>query len=243
MRLLLIEDEDGIRRALQVHLRRDGHQVTAVASLTEARQVLDSQSFEGVVSDLKLPDGMSLDLLESVGLPVVLMSGYAVFEDAVRAIRVGCVDFLTKPVPKEALLRAVGRLQPQQHGPSICLPHEEPSVQTQWLDCRTGQRHVVHAERLEWESPTDLQDRWQPPSCGSARIRQLDAELCQLSPAASLVRNHQGGKWRWYFPLRSSANGRDVVLVHDAVARQAFIRDLADQVTEFDEGLYVEASA
>ena len=80
-----------------------------MASLEEARQVLSQQAFDGIVSDLKLPDGSSLDILESVSLPSIVMSGYAVFEDAVRAIRAGCVDFLTKPVPKEVLLRAVRR--------------------------------------------------------------------------------------------------------------------------------------
>ena len=243
MRLLLIEDEDGIRRALQVHLRRDGHQVTAVASLTEARQVLARQSFEGVVSDLKLPDGMSLDLLETAGLPVVLMSGYAVFEDAVRAMRIGCVDFLTKPVPKEALLRAVGRLQPQEHGPKICMPTEIGSVQTHWFDCRSGQNSALQAERLAWSSHAEIQQSWQPPADSSPRIRQIDAELCQLSPAANLIRNQQGGVWRWFLPLAAGAAETAFVWVDDAAPRQAFIRDLADHVMEFEHGWYVEASA
>lgn len=130
MRILLVEDEDSIRGALVRAFERDGHSVRAAASVGEGRAQLVGWSPELAVSDLKLPDGDGLELVGSLGVPFVMLSGYATYDDAVRALRLGAVDFFTKPVSikdvRAAILRATNR------------PSTEPGTQNPtWTD-RSG---------------------------------------------------------------------------------------------------------
>ena len=113
MRILLIEDEDSIRAALVRALERDGHQVRAAASIVEGRAQLSGWAPEMAVSDLKLPDGDGLDLLSTIGVPFVMISGYATYDDAVRALRCGAVDFFTKPVAIKDIRAAIARFSPR----------------------------------------------------------------------------------------------------------------------------------
>jgi CheY-like chemotaxis protein len=110
VQILLIEDEDSIRSALVRALERDGHVVRAAASLAEARGLLEAGRPDLAVSDLKLPDGDGLELVGQLGVPFIMISGYATYDDAVRALRTGAVDFFTKPVAikdvRAAILRA-----------------------------------------------------------------------------------------------------------------------------------------
>jgi len=109
VRILLLEDEDSIRNALLRAFERDGHDVRAASSISAAREHLVGWSPELAVSDLKLPDGDGLDLVGSLGVPVIMLSGYATYDDAVRALRFGAVDFFTKPVAIKDIRSAITR--------------------------------------------------------------------------------------------------------------------------------------
>lgn len=102
--LLIIEDEALLGQELLRHFRRAGWDARLAASLEEARALLFSQGFApmAVLSDLHLPDGNALDLLEAArgaGLAGewVFLTGYGSVPDSVRAIRLGALDFLEKP--------------------------------------------------------------------------------------------------------------------------------------------------
>lgn len=114
VQILLIEDEDSIRTALVRAFQRDGHVVCAAASLAEARALIAVGVPELVVSDLKLPDGDGLELVGQLGVPVIMLSGYATYDDAVRALRCGAVDFFTKPVAIKDVRAAIARARPGQ---------------------------------------------------------------------------------------------------------------------------------
>ena len=107
MHLLLLEDEPAIRTAVARGLRRAGHDVVVAASLAEARTMASQHPVEGLVSDLKLPDGSGLQAASEIGVPFILMSGMAVYDDAVAALRLGCVDFFTKPVSMQDVQQAL----------------------------------------------------------------------------------------------------------------------------------------
>lgn len=116
MRILLVEDEDSIRGALLRAFERDGHEVRAAASLAEGRAIADGWAPELLVSDLKLPDGDGLSLAAVLAIPVIMLSGYATYDDAVRALRLGAVDFFTKPVAIKDVRAAVARANPRSAG-------------------------------------------------------------------------------------------------------------------------------
>lgn len=108
--LLVIEDERLFREELSRHFEKDGWQVVVAADLAEARKLLDAEQLEPLVvlSDLSLPDGSGLDLLEerrSTGdvAEWLFLTGYGSVPDSVRAMSLGAFDFLEKPVPLERL--------------------------------------------------------------------------------------------------------------------------------------------
>jgi DNA-binding NtrC family response regulator len=115
-KILIVEDEEGLRRGMARHLKRHGHSVVEAGSCAEARARLeDTPDLSAVVADLILPDDLGfvvIDELRQRGsrLPVIVMTGDAVLENAVSALRRGADDFLTKPFSLEALDAALDRV-------------------------------------------------------------------------------------------------------------------------------------
>ncbi|HEY2924938.1 MAG TPA: sigma-54 dependent transcriptional regulator [Candidatus Eisenbacteria bacterium] len=108
MTLLIVDDEANIRSSLEGALGREGYQVDPAASLAEARTKL-RESYDFVLLDVWFPDGSGLDLLGEImaSMPdtiVIMMSGHATVDAAVKATRLGAFDFLEKPISLERLL-------------------------------------------------------------------------------------------------------------------------------------------
>jgi two-component system nitrogen regulation response regulator NtrX len=106
--LLIVDDEANIRSSLEGALGREGYQVDGAATIGEARTRI-REAYDFVLLDVWLPDGSGLDLLAEImgGGPdtaVIMMSGHATIEVAVRATRLGAYDFLEKPISLERLL-------------------------------------------------------------------------------------------------------------------------------------------
>jgi len=106
--LLIVDDEGNIRSSLQSALGHDGYQVDQAASLAEARAKL-RDSYDFVLLDVWFPDGSGLDLLAEImantpDAVVIMMSGHATVDAAVKATRLGAFDFLEKPISLERLL-------------------------------------------------------------------------------------------------------------------------------------------
>jgi DNA-binding NtrC family response regulator len=112
--VLLVEDKDSLRNALAETLRSHGLSVEACADTYEAKRALLRSSFGVVLTDLKLPLGSGFDVLAAAlkagpETDVIVMTAFGSIEDAVRAIREGASDFLTKPVDADHLLLLVDR--------------------------------------------------------------------------------------------------------------------------------------
>src|SRR5246500_4625134 len=110
--LLIIDDDANTLASLSRAFRLSGHEATVCDNATRALELLKSQSFDLIFSDVVMPgkDGLSfLEDCRALGLstPVVMMSGQAHIEMAVRATRLGAIDFLEKPISTEKLLLTV----------------------------------------------------------------------------------------------------------------------------------------
>ena len=108
--LLLIEDEPLLSAELVRHFRRAGFEVMTAGTLAEAKRLLLNDDMQPlvVVSDMSLPDGNALDLLEAtrsvaMGGEWLFLTGYGSIADSVRALRLGAFDFLEKPCELERL--------------------------------------------------------------------------------------------------------------------------------------------
>ncbi|MGK7311662.1 MAG: sigma-54-dependent transcriptional regulator [Candidatus Longimicrobiales bacterium M2_2A_002] len=100
-RILILEDDDLLREVTTERLEREGYVVTAAARVEEGREVLEEQTPDLALLDIKLPDGEGTELLEELtksgDTVCVMMSAHGTVQSAVDALRAGAVDFLEKP--------------------------------------------------------------------------------------------------------------------------------------------------
>ncbi|MEM1244827.1 MAG: sigma-54 dependent transcriptional regulator [Acidobacteriota bacterium] len=102
-RILIIDDEIGIRETLSSILQDEGYEAVAVETAKQAEAIIGREHFDLAILDIWLPDGDGLDLLERLRAshfdrPIVMISGHANIDSAVKAIRLGAYDFLEKPL-------------------------------------------------------------------------------------------------------------------------------------------------
>ncbi|MFH2203550.1 MAG: sigma-54 dependent transcriptional regulator [Elusimicrobiota bacterium] len=111
-KVLFAEDDTSLRTVLNLELKRLGVQVTAVAGGEEALQELAKSSFDLVITDLKMPGVDGFKVLEESQrrrpeAQVIVITGHGTVDSAVRAMKAGAFDYLTKPVEPESLGIAV----------------------------------------------------------------------------------------------------------------------------------------
>jgi len=110
--LLIVDDEANTLASLARAFRLAGHEATLCDNAGKALELAKTQKFDVILSDVAMPGKSGLTLLEElktqgVTVPVVMMSGQADIEMAVRATRLGALDFLEKPISTEKLLLTV----------------------------------------------------------------------------------------------------------------------------------------
>ncbi|MBY0454213.1 MAG: sigma-54 dependent transcriptional regulator [Burkholderiaceae bacterium] len=101
--ILVVDDEPDLRTLYELTLLRQGYRVETAATLQEARQQLQNLRFEVVITDMRLPDGFGMELLQDLREQqrrerCIVMTAYGSAENAVEALRCGAFDYLTKPV-------------------------------------------------------------------------------------------------------------------------------------------------
>ena len=108
-RVLVVDDEDGIRFALRDFLESNGFSVEEAGNCADAEKVFRATRPDAALLDFRLPDGNALDLIprlkaQDSTVPVIVLTAHASIDLAVRAIQQGAEQFLTKPVELPALL-------------------------------------------------------------------------------------------------------------------------------------------
>jgi len=108
---LIVDDEDDIRLLIEMTLNREGVHCRCAADIARAQQLIESgEHFDFCLTDMRLPDGDGLDLLDWIkkrqpDLPVAVITAYGHMEAAVRALKAGAFDFVSKPIELDVLRR------------------------------------------------------------------------------------------------------------------------------------------
>jgi NtrC-family two-component system response regulator AlgB len=115
MNILLIDDDQGLRKSIRMALETIGHRVHEAGDGTQAQELLAHNLFDVAFLDLKLGQEKGLDVLLSLlrlapGLSVIVITAYATIETAVEAMRRGAFDFLPKPFTPDELRRVLDRV-------------------------------------------------------------------------------------------------------------------------------------
>jgi FixJ family two-component response regulator len=110
----IVDDDESLRAALQRQLMAAGYRVRTYASAGEFLLAPPREGSGCLLLDLAMPGPSGLDLQEAlgrhgIGLPVIFLTGHGDLAAGVRAMKLGAVDFLTKPVERETLLDAIRR--------------------------------------------------------------------------------------------------------------------------------------
>ncbi|CAG9176687.1 sigma-54 dependent transcriptional regulator [Cupriavidus respiraculi] len=106
--ILVIDDEADLRELLDISIRRMGHDVVLAGSLAEARAQLAQRRFSLVLTDMRLGDGMGIEIVRQLSsaperVPVAVITAYGSADNAVDALKAGAFDYIAKPVSLEQL--------------------------------------------------------------------------------------------------------------------------------------------
>ncbi|MBL8861934.1 MAG: sigma-54-dependent Fis family transcriptional regulator [Planctomycetes bacterium] len=112
--VLIVDDEAYVRESLQELLLAEGLRVATASGANEALEILAKQRFDVIVTDLRMPSGDGLSLLQEsraagIAIPILVISGAGTVADAVAAMKAGAFDFLQKPVDPDELVLLVRR--------------------------------------------------------------------------------------------------------------------------------------
>ncbi|NGY05976.1 sigma-54-dependent transcriptional regulator [Solimonas terrae] len=113
--VLIVDDEAGMRRVLEIMLARMNFKTWSAADGNEAFALLQTQSFDLVVTDLRMPGMDGVELLRKLrdaglSLPVIMMTAHGSIESAIEAMRLGACDYLLRPFDVETLELAMRRV-------------------------------------------------------------------------------------------------------------------------------------
>ena len=111
-RLLLVDDDPSLLKLLGMRLSSEGYQVTTAASGPEALRLLQKEQIDLAISDLRMDEMDGLALFGEIqkrnpSLPVIILTAHGSIPDAVSATQQGVFSFLTKPVDRDALYKAI----------------------------------------------------------------------------------------------------------------------------------------
>lgn len=133
--LLVVDDEPDLRTLYELTLLREGYEVETAGSVGDAWALLQDRTYSAVITDMRLPDGTGLDLLQRLERAgrrekAVVITAYGSAENAVEALKAGAFDYLTKPVDlkqfRSIIASALGRSGSTKSAPPA--PPAQPST-------------------------------------------------------------------------------------------------------------------
>ena len=112
-KILIVDDEPDIRELLEITLGRMKLDTFSARNLGEAQALLQRQSFDLCLTDMRLPDGNGISLVEYIQqefshIPVAMITAHGSVEAAISALKAGAFDFISKPIELETLRKLVG---------------------------------------------------------------------------------------------------------------------------------------
>jgi DNA-binding NtrC family response regulator len=123
-RILVVDDDQFFCKVLSILLSRQAFEVRCAPGVDSAMELLTKQSFDAIVTDLRMPGASDgLTLLEKVrstnkAVPVIILTGYGEVDNYLRAMNLGATEYLNKPVRSEDLLAIIrSYMNLHRHGP------------------------------------------------------------------------------------------------------------------------------
>lgn len=162
-KVLVVDDESGVRFGIRDFLEQHGYEIEEAESCQDAQHLFRTSRPDIVIADYMMPDGTALDLLPKLreidsGIPLLVLTAHGSIDLAVRAIKEGAEQFLTKPLELPTLLVILQRLLQKQRNHHKQLASKSRQVR-QAIDPFIGTSHAIRAladqakKLLSTESP------------------------------------------------------------------------------------------
>lgn len=156
-RVLVVDDESTLRHFLRLHLQEQGYLVSEAADGKTALELIDQQTFDVVLLDLRLTDMHGLEILRrlrqvSPTTSIIIMTAYATLDSAIEALRQGAHDYVTKPFETAELLASVADGIARQSAP----PPEPAEPQQAILELRELRLNRTNREVTRNNRPISL---------------------------------------------------------------------------------------
>jgi DNA-binding response OmpR family regulator len=191
--ILLVEDEANVGKGLQMILSEEGYEVDLAMTGMSALERFRSNGFNLVVADLRLPDIDGMDVLKQIsserpGTKLLVITGYPSVSSAVRAVKMGVIDYLRKPFTEDEFKTAVSSALKSRQGASmeqLLIETEEGRLIQKQEVIRVLERTTKDAEF--WD---ELMEKGSEALQGYRLTRQAKAAI--LSGDVEWIRKHVG---------------------------------------------------
>ena len=153
--ILIVDDEESVRSSLYNWFIEDDYRVDCAEDAKKALSILESDSFDIVLADIKMPGMDGLEMLKRIksfrkDAIVIVMTAFATVDTAVQALKDGAFDYITKPFsPRELLARIAAVLRRAAPG------HDEEIIQLNGLKLDGSSHRVTVADRVVSLGPTE----------------------------------------------------------------------------------------
>ncbi len=139
--VLIVDDERDIRELLSLTLSRMGLSTASAGTVLEAKTLLEQQHFDVCLTDMRLPDGNGLELIQHMAqhfphCPIAMITAYGDVQSAVNALKAGAFDFVSKPldlselreIVQRGLLISVNATQKNTLSQALVEPNKKPAL-------------------------------------------------------------------------------------------------------------------
>ncbi len=160
-KILIIEDDVAFCNLLEKFLVKNSYVVKTSFSGEDAKQKVQKEDFDLIITDLRLPDYNGIDLLaefklQKPSIPVLLMTGYSDVATAVKAMKNGAADYISKPFnPEEVLLVIKNTLQNPKEKTFVTIPSNNKNPEIEYV-LGISKASKKLSEHIELVSPTDI---------------------------------------------------------------------------------------
>jgi len=200
-RILIVDDEAGVRAVLQKHLEHYGAECVTAQDALDALARLKSNDFDLIISDMMMPGMSGMDLLQRVQelnpeTAFIMITGLKDIKTAVNSMRVGACDFITKPFELRAIRRAVDRALEKRH---LLIENRryreqlELQVREKTAELNDALREIEESYKITLEAlVTALDAREHETQAHSQRVREYTLTLARVLGLSHDVMLHIG---------------------------------------------------
>jgi PAS domain S-box-containing protein len=248
-RILLVDDEPNIRWTMAEFLKRERYEVLTASDFENALDVFNENQIDAAVVDIILPRQSGIMLLEelhgrSPDLPIIMMTGEPNISLLPDIVRAGAYDFLTKPVTKDVLLKAVARAIEKKR------LHDEKSVLEKEIAQHAEQLEVAIAERTAElvEARNYLKTVLDSSTEYAIIVADLRGRLTLFNKGAELMFQHEAGRvlgqpaWELICGGEQAALDNPLLLETTSEGQQV-VQELEIELRRADESCFIGSLA